>query len=374
MVLILDDRTIRVIGLVGTEFYQQVPAALTDGSTRVAEIAVTNRNVLARDESGKLYLWGSSENRLNVMPETLRSEKAVDIDAGYKNFVVADSDGDVFVWGANELAQLKVPKKLGNDIAKVYADYFQFYAVNSAGKIVGAWGNKGYLWGSDKYGRDLFTRIIHGGRISLTVGAVSVIIQIIIAILIGLPSGYFSGWVDHTLMRLADIVEAIPFLPIAVTLSYVLGHRLGQEAKMFLIMGIIGVLSWTGLARLIRAVILSEREKDFILAAKSLGIKQSGIMVRHLLPNVFNLVIVNVTLAYASSILLEAGLSFLGFGVQEPTPSWGNMLTGAQASFVIRYCWWQWIIPALFVVAAALSINMIGDALREAMDPKASER
>ena len=110
------------------------------------------------------------------------------------------------------------------------------------------------------------------------------------------------------------------------------------------------------------------------LAARALGIKQRNIMIWHILPNVFNLIIVNITLGYASALLLEAGLSFLGFGVQEPTPSWGNMLTTAQESTVIQFFWWRWIIPALFVVGAALSINLLGDALREAMDPRSNER
>ena len=117
-----------------------------------------------------------------------------------------------------------------------------------------------------------------------------------------------------------------------------------------------------------------EREKDFVLAAKALGIKQGKIMWRHILPNVFNLVIVNITLGYAGSLLTEAGLSFLGFGVAQPTPSWGNMLTSAQQSQVIQYYWWRWFLPGLFVVLAALSANLIGDALREAMDPRENER
>ena len=139
-------------------------------------------------------------------------------------------------------------------------------------------------------------------------------------------------------------------------------------------MVVLGVLGWMGLARLVRAQLLVEREKDFVLAAKALGIRQNKIMWRHILPNVFNLVIVTVTLGYASSLLTEAGLSFLGFGVAAPTPSWGNMLTSAQASTVIQYYWWRWFVPGLCVVLAALSANLIGDALREAMDPRENER
>jgi len=175
-------------------------------------------------------------------------------------------------------------------------------------------------------------------------------------------------------MRLADIFDSLPFLPMAVTLSYSIGHLLRQDHKMYLMMVIIGILGWMGLARLIRAQLLVEREKDFVLAARALGIKQRNIMVRHILPNVFNLIIVNITLGYASALLIEAGLSFLGFGVQEPTPSWGNMLTSAQDSTVIQFFWWRWVIPALFVAGAALFINLLGDALREAMDPRSNER
>jgi len=373
MALVLDDGTVRVIGARGTEFFDNVPEALTDGSTRVVEIVATNRNVLARDENGKLYIWGSSIDSLHKWPDDMIPDKVVDIGAGYKNFVAVKDDGRVFVWGANELAQLKLPKNLSG-VAMVYCDAFQFYAADSDGKIVDSWGNKGYIWGSDQFGRDNFTRIIHGGRISLTVGAIAVVISVVISIFIGLTSGFFGGWVDHTLMRLADIFDSIPFLPLAITLSYVIGFDMDESMKLYFIMLILGVLSWTGLARLIRAQLLLEREKDFVLAAKALGIKQRGIMFRHILPNVFSYVIVSITLSYAAMILTEAGLSFLGFGVKEPTPSWGNMLTSAQESTVIAYYWWRWIIPALFVVAAALSINMLGDALREAMDPKSEER
>ena len=220
----------------------------------------------------------------------------------------------------------------------------------------------------------MLTRLIHGGRISLTVGAIAVVISTILAIIVGLTSGYFGGWVDHLLMRITDIFYAIPFYPIAVTLSFVIGNSISESARMYLIMVILGLLGWMGLAQLIRAQLLLEREKDFVLAAKALGIRQKGIMVRHILPNVFNLIIVNITLNYASSLLSEAGLSFLGFGVAEPTPSWGNMLTSAQQSTVIQYYWWRWIIPGIFVIIAALSINMVGDALREAMDPRSNER
>ena len=135
---------------------------------------------------------------------------------------------------------------------------------------------------------------------------------------------------------------------------------------------ILGVLSWPGMARLVRAQILIEREKDFVLAARALGIKEASIIIRHIMPNVLNICIVNMTLSYASKMLMEAALSFLGFGVVEPMPSWGNMLNAAQSATVIQNYWWQWLFPSLFLSLAVICINVVGDALRDALDPKNS--
>jgi len=375
VVLLHRDGTVSVVGQAGTEVMEKVPPQLQDGSVNVVQIASTNRNALALDDTGKLWCWGSAEYKLDTVPEI--SGKVISMDGAYKNFIVATDEGEVVIWGSNELKQLELPKNLqgkGTGAAHVFGDYFQLYATDANGRILGAWGNKGYLWGTDHLGRDMFTRTIHGGKISLTVGVLAVVISTFIAIVVGLTAGYFGGWVDQLLMRLADIFSAIPFLPVVVTLSYVIGHNISNKAKMYLLMILLGVLGWMGLARMIRAQLLLEREKDFVLAARALGIKQGGIMVRHILPNVVNYVIVSITLSYAVMILQEAAFSFLGFGVMEPTPSWGNMLTSAQESVVLKYYWWRWVIPAMFVVIAAFSVNLVGDGLRDAMDPKASER
>ena len=375
MILLLDDGTIMPMGVSGTEFFQNVPPELMDGSTRVEEVVVTNRNVLALDEHGTLHLWGSSIDGLHRFPAGMVNDDVIDIAAGYRNFIAVKEDGSIYVWGASELGQKTLPRGIENlGVQRVFANAFQFYALDEDDNIVSAWGNKGYIFGSDEFGRCVLTRLVHGGRISLTVGIIAVVIATFIAIILGLTSGFFGGWVDHALMRLADIFDALPFLPLLIILSFAIGDQLDEVQRLYFMMILLGVMGWQGLARLIRAQLLTEREKDFVLAARALGIKQKSIMAKHILPNVFNFVIVSVTLSYASFILMESALSFLGFGIREPTPSWGNMLTSAQDSVVIQYFWWRWIIPGAFLITACLSINMIGDALREAMDPKSQER
>lgn len=371
VVVLLDDGTIGVFGTEGNEI-SAVPAELTDGSVKVVDFTTSGRAAMALDSEGKLHPWGSVMHGLLDIPEF--EGNVVDLFGGKNNFGLLLDNGKLVYWGANHFNQLKMPKEAKHTkYVAVYSDIFQNFAVAEDGTI-SAWGHEGFIFGSDQFGRDNLTRLIHGGRISLTVGAIAMIISVIIALIIGLVSGYFGGWVDNVLMRFTDVVISIPFMPLAITLSTIVTGSVPEMYRIYMIMVILGFLNWPGLARLIRAHLLLEREKDFVLAARALGVKQRNIMVRHILPNIFNLVIVNVTLGYASALLMESALSFLGFGVAPPTPSWGNMLDSAQKSTVIEYYWWRWVIPGLAVVFAALSVNLIGDALRDAMDPKASEK
>ena len=208
----------------------------------------------------------------------------------------------------------------------------------------------------------------------MTIGAVAVIIELIFGILIGGISGYYGGKVDNFLMRFAEVVGSIPFLPLAMILSAIIGSSIPENARIFMIMIILGILSWPGLARLIRGQVLAEREKEFVTAAKAMGLKESVIIFRHIIPNVITVIIVSITLSFASSMLTETTLSFIGFGVLEPNPTWGNMLTGCQDSTVITKIWWRWVFPALALSITTISINLIGDGLRDAIDPKSNER
>ena len=371
MVFLLDDGTLGANGIAGTALIN-IPEHLRDGSVNVVDVTASYRAGLALDDQGQLHIWGSTEHGLLNIPEFEGTPVA--LNSGKNNLTILLDTGKVVYWGADHFNQLEMPRSLRNaNIVTVYSDLFQNYAIADDGSVH-AWGMNGFVFGSDSFGRDNLTRLIHGGRISLTVGAISVIISTILALLIGMPSGFFGGWVDQGLMRFADFVMSIPFLPLAITLSTIVSGRVSEMYRLYMIMGIIGILTWPGLARLVRAQILVEREKDFVLAARALGVKQRNIIVRHILPNVFNLVLVSITLGYAGSLLLEAALSFLGFGVAAPTPSWGNMLQNSQSSSVLEYYWWRWLIPGTFVILAALSINLVGDALRDAMDPKANEK
>jgi len=378
ILLLINDGTVGYMGERGSQL-SAIPEFLRDGSIQVVDVAAAARTGGAIDIDGNIYLWGDSGNNMRNLPEELNPTnpnrlKAVEIEAGRRHFQVRTEDGQVFVWGSNAFDQATLPSSLDNTkVVAAWADYFQSYAFTDSNKLV-AWGNKGFILGSDQSGRDMLTRLINGGRITMTVGAVAVLISTFIGVTVGLIAGFYGKWLDNVLMRFAEIVASFPFLPLAITLSSFLSGNLSQEERILMIMVILGVIGWPGLSRLVRGQILAEREKDFVLAARALGIRSRIIILRHILPNVINVVIVSMTLSYAGTLLTEAGLSFLGFGVVPPSPSWGNMLTGSQASEVIEFFWWRWILPALAVLLAALSVNLVGDGLREAMDPKGNEK
>jgi peptide/nickel transport system permease protein len=220
-----------------------------------------------------------------------------------------------------------------------------------------------HLLGTDSSGRDVLSRLLYAGRVSLSVGLVAVSIYTAIGILLGSLAGFYGGWVDALIMRFADIVLSFPSLIIIITVVSVLGP------SIYNVMLVIGLLGWPPIARIMRGQFLSLREREFIIAARAVGTRNSRIIFRHMLPNALAPVIVAATFGIAYAILLEAGLSFLGLGVQPPTPSWGNLLTDAQSITVLEQMPWLWVPPGLLIALAVLAINFIGDGLRDALDP-----
>lgn len=222
--------------------------------------------------------------------------------------------------------------------------------------------------GTDTAGRDIYTRLLYAGRVSLSVGLVAVSIYTGIGILLGSLAGFFGGWVDSLIMRLADVVLSFPTLIIIITLAAALGPSIYNT------MLAIGLLGWPPIARLLRGELLSIREREFAIGARAVGCGNARLMFRHMLPNAMAPVLVAATFGIAYAILIEAGLSFLGLGVQPPTPSWGNMLTDAQSLTVLESMPWLWLPPGLMIALAVLSINFIGDGLRDALDPYLQHR
>lgn len=347
-----------------------IPDEYKDGSIKVDQFTIATNSVLILDTNGKLHSYGAITDGLTTVPES--DVKFTSINSSRLSFYAVDANGKAYSWGNGKFGLTSIPSSASTS-KQIFSDFFQTYSISENGKIT-AWGNKGFALGSDDLGRDILERLIQGGRSSLTVGAVSVIISTVIGVLAGLISGFYGKWIDNVIMRVAEVVSSFPFLPLAITLSALLPDDTSQNTRLLMIMLILGVISWPGVARLVRGQILAEREKDFVLAARALGLKESVIIVKHILPSVLNLVVVSMTLSYASSLLTEAGLSYLGFGVKPPIPSWGNMLTGVGNSITIEYYWWRWLFPALCVLITALSVNLIGDALRDAMDPKSNQK
>ncbi|WP_318011107.1 oligopeptide ABC transporter permease [Clostridium sp. FP2] len=224
--------------------------------------------------------------------------------------------------------------------------------------------NTDHILGTDDLGRDVFTRLFSGGRVSLGVGIFATLIQILIGVTLGAVSGYYGGFIDSIVMRLVDIIMCFPLFIIAVALAAVMGPSIWN------LIIIIAILSWTGIARIVRAEVLSLKEREFIEASRALGLNDFEIIRKHVLPNILSPILVSATLAIADAILTEAALSFLGMGVKPPQPSWGNMLSAAQSMRTLRYEWWLWVPPGLLIFFTVLSINFLGDGLRDIMDPK----
>lgn len=226
-----------------------------------------------------------------------------------------------------------------------------------------------HILGNDGSGRDNFARLLYGGRISLIVGFSAMLFTLAIGVTLGSIAGYYGGKIDAFIMRLTDIILILPFLPIALTVVAIL-----EETTIWIFVTIIALTSWPGLTRIIRGTYLSLREQEFVLGAKAIGASDFRIIFKHFIPNAIGPIVVNASLMMATYIIVESALSFIGFGIPQPTPTWGNMISEAQSLRILRNQPAAWIPPGLAILLTVLCINFIGDGLRDALDPKSNKR
>ncbi|GIN86624.1 oligopeptide transport system permease protein AppC [Heyndrickxia sporothermodurans] len=226
-----------------------------------------------------------------------------------------------------------------------------------------------HLLGTDSSGRDNLSRLLYGGRISLIVGLSAMLFTLVIGVILGSIAGFYGGIVDSIIMRIADIILMLPFLVLVLTIVAIL-----QKVTIGIFVTIIAITSWPNLARIIRGTYLSLREQEFVLGARAIGASDFRIIFKHFIPNAIGPIIVNATLMMATMIIVESALSFIGFGIPQPTPTWGNMISEAQSIRILRNSPEAWIPPGLAILLTVLCINFIGDGLRDAFDPKSKNR
>jgi peptide/nickel transport system permease protein len=227
--------------------------------------------------------------------------------------------------------------------------------------------SRAFPLGADALGRDVLARLLFGARVSLLVSTLGTLLAVVVGLITGLLAGYYRGWLDTVVSRFIDAMMAIPVLLLAIALAAVL-----ERGGVWMIVLILGLVNWTYLARLIRAEVLSLRERDFVEAARALGVRDSGVLLRHLLPSLTGPVVVFATLSMAGNILLESALSFLGVGIQPPTPSWGNMIQDGMPLYTVA--WWISLFPGLAILLTVVCYNLVGETLKASLDPGAGPR
>lgn len=228
-----------------------------------------------------------------------------------------------------------------------------------------------HLLGTTEMGQDMFVRLMYGGRISLMLGFVVVAVEIIIGVSMGGLAGYYGGKVDMIIMRLVEIFQSIPFIPLMLIISSLLiSLKVSPRQKIYYTMFIMGVIWWAGVARMVRGSMLSVREMEYMLAAEATGISTSRKIFRHMVPNVMPIIIVMATMDLGSVILMESTMSYLGIGVGAPYASWGNMVSAVNNAIVMRNCPYLWVPPGICILITVMAFNFIGDGLRDAFDPK----
>ncbi len=358
---------------VRTEFSQvgtQKLSAYLDGR-KINEIRAASTGICLLLDDGSIALTGDFPSDVQEVPALEEGEYFVDIEAGTYHFSGLTNLGHVYSFGGDHYRQAEAPKVTG--AKKIFAGAFQSYAVDENGKLLNKWGLRGYLFGTDDRGANIAERVVAGGRITMTVGAIAVIIEIIIGVSIGLLAGFAGGWVDIFLMRVAEVISSIPLYPFMLILNSLLAQvSMSTDERLYMIMVILGVLGWPGFAYITRAQVLVARESEYVTAAQAMGVKPSRIAFKHILPNIVSVILVNITLSFAASMQTETSLSFLGFGVNYPQPSWGNMLSRASNAVAAINFWWQWVFTSAILILTTVCINTIGDTLRDVMDPKST--
>ena len=314
------------------------------------------------DASGTEVAYASRYSIRAVMGDVFLSrqfkeELAEAIEAGEKVFTFTDVDGTT----ADYTITMDTGKAGWTILRSTSTRVFDTYSSPSAE----------HWLGTDRNGMDMLTRLMYGGRVSLYIGFVVVIIETVIGVILGGISGYCGGWVDNLIMRIVDVFYCIPSMPIIIILGAAMdAMRVDPQVRMLYLMLLLGFLGWAGIARLVRGQILSLREQEFMVAAEATGIRASRRIFKHLIPNVIPQLIVSMTMALGSTIITEATLSFLGLGVKFPFASWGNIINDVNDTFVLTNYWFIWIPAGICLLSTVLAFNLVGDGLRDASDPK----
>ena len=273
------------------------------------------------------------------------------------SFVYTDKNGETFEY----ILSFDAPRNMWNVKQEKETRVFDSYSFPT----------KEHWLGTDRNGMDMLTRLMYGGRVSLIIGFIVVIIETVLGVIMGGISGYFGGWVDNLIMRIVDILYCIPSMPIIIILGAAMdAANVDPKIRMLYLMLILGILGWPSIARLVRGQILSLREQEFMTATESCGISVPKRIFKHLLPNVIPQLIVVMTMGLGSTIITEATLSFLGLGVRFPFASWGNIINDVNDTFVLTNYWFIWIPAGVLLLITVLAFNIVGDGLRDAFDPK----
>lgn len=331
-----------------------------DGTTYKVEYDTESESAIFFTKDGAEYASLS-----NMAISALGSGEflSVDFKQAVTNAIADDQNEFVYMNEAGEEETYKLERKNEQYTIRRY----QTISVNSVFESP----SKTHWIGTDGNGMDVLTRLMYGGRISLMIGFVVVIIEIIIGIIIGGVAGYFGKWVDNILMRLVEIIQCIPSMPLYIILGSIMDYyKLDGRIRIYMLCIILGVLSWPSVARMVRGQILSLREQEFMIAAEATGIRTVHRIFKHLIPNVVPQLIVIATMDLGNVILSEATLSFLGLGVKYPYASWGNIINAVNDIYVMNNYWFVWIPAGMLILLTVLGFNFVGDGLRDAFDPK----